>query len=68
MPLIEKLTKVLSLLPAGAWELLGGLFDAVISAPANQRMDVLRKAALAAGYKAGARKAMDAALRAKSKL
>lgn len=68
MPLIEKLTKVLSLLPAGAWDLLAGLFESIINAPASERMDRLRKAALAAGYKQMARGAMDAALKAKKRL
>jgi hypothetical protein len=66
--LIERVTRLLSMMPAGAYDLLAGAVDALISSPANERMDRLRKMALAAGYKQGARQAMDAALKAKSKL
>lgn len=66
---LDKLLAVSNLLPAGSLPLLGGLLDTILSSKSpDEAKRKLEKAALAAGYKAGAREAMKQAANLRSKL
>ena len=67
--LFDKILKLVSMLPADALSTLVGLVDSLLSSksPEDARKK-LTAAALSAGYKAGARQAMKAAVNARAKL
>lgn len=69
MQLLESVLKLVSKLPPSGLELLIGLVNALLSAKSPKEAEAkLRKAAAVAGYKAVARKAMEAAANGRSKL
>lgn len=68
MSVVEGVLKLLSKLPPEAYQLFTGMVNALLSSDKKTALANLRKAALAAGYKAGAKEAMDAALAARKKL
>lgn len=68
MSVVEAVLKLLSKLPPEAYSLLAGMVNSLLSSDKATAMANLRKAALAAGYKAGAKEVMDAALAARKKL